>query len=331
MMRQVEIGRTGIKVGAVGLGCMSFGGIYGATDRAQSHAALKKALDLGVTHLDTALIYGDGLSEDIIGDFCAQNPAARDQFIIATKGGIVTKPERRFDNSEVYLRDALEGSLKRLKTDHVPLYYIHRRDASIPVEDVMATLVRFIEEGKIGAIGLSEVAPATLERASRIHPVAAVQSEYSLWSRLPELGMLQRCAALGTTFVSFSPVGRGMLTDIDLDPAQLPSGDFRRVNPRFMEPDFSANRERVMAFRALARDRGVTTSALAIAWTFAMAPSSIAIPGTRAAAHLAEDATAADIVLTPEDLAEIEAVLPVGWAYGPRYSYAQAFGVEDYC
>ena len=331
MMRQVEIGRTGIRVGAVGLGCMSFGGIYGATDTGESHAALKRALDLGVTHLDTALIYGDGVSEEVIGAFLKANPAAREQFVIATKGGIVTRPQRRFDNTQAYLRDALESSLRRLGTDHVPLYYIHRRDPSVPVEDMMGTLVRFIEEGKIGAIGLSEIAPSTLRRAAKIHHVAAVQSEYSLWSRLPELGMLRLCAELGTTFVSFSPVGRGMLTDTDLDPAGFADVDFRRTNPRFQEPDFSANRERVLALRAFARERGLSTSALAIAWTFAMAPGSVAIPGTRTAAHLADDAAAAAIDLTDDDLDALDRLLPVGWAHGARYSHAQSVGVEDYC
>mgnify|MGYP001797791617 CR=1 FL=1 len=330
-MRQVKLGQNGPQVGAVGLGAMSFGGIYGATDEAQSHATLTKALDLGVNHIDTANIYGMGVSENVIGSFLKKNPSTRDQFIIATKASIITTPERDFRNDETYLRAELEASLKRLGTDHVELFYIHRRDQRVPVEKVMGTLIRFIEEGKIGAIGLSEIQPATLERAAKVHPVAAVQSEYSLQTRVPELGLLQMCEKLGTTFVSFSPVGRGLLTDKDPDRSQFPDLDFRKANPRFSEPNLAANLERVDALRTFARKKGVATSTLSIAWTFAMAPSSIAIPGTRSADHLAEDAAAADLHLSGEDMARIEELLPVGWCHGARYSHAQALGVEDYC
>lgn len=288
-MRQVKLGRNGPTVGAVGLGAMSFGGIYGATDEAESHATLTAALDLGVTHIDTANIYGMGVSETVIGTFLRNNPGTRQQFIIATKAGIITAPKRDFRNDEAYLRTELEASLKRLGTEQVELFYIHRRDPRVPVEDLMVSLVKFIEEGKIGAIGLSECQPATLERASQIHPVAAVQSEYSLQTRLPELGMLKMCEKLGTTFVSFSPVGRGLLTDTDPDRAKFPDVDFRKNNPRFIEPNLSTNLEKVQALRAFAADKGVATSTLAIAWTFAMAPNSIAIPGTRSPTHLTEE------------------------------------------
>ena len=330
-MRQVQLGQSGPKVGAVGLGAMSFGGIYGATDEAQSHATLAKTLDLGVNHIDTANIYGMGVSENVIGSFLRNNPGARDQFIIATKASIITAPERDFRNDEPYLRAELEASLKRLGTDHVELFYIHRRDQRVPVEEMMGTLTRFIEEGKIGAIGLSEIQPATLERASKVHPIAAVQSEYSLQTRVPELGLLQMCEKVGATFVSFSPVGRGLLTDKDPDRDQFPDVDFRQANPRFTEPNLTANLERVQALRAFAREKGVATSTLAIAWTFAMAPNSVSIPGTRSSDHLAEDAAAADLPLSREDLARIEELLPVGWCHGARYSHAQALGVEDYC
>ncbi|MEO0543444.1 MAG: aldo/keto reductase [Pseudomonadota bacterium] len=330
-MRQVQLGQSGPKVGAVGLGAMSFGGIYGATNESESHATLAKALDIGVNHIDTANIYGMGVSETVIGSFLKNNPGTREQFVIATKASIITAPERDFRNDEPYLRAELEASLKRLGTDHVELFYIHRRDPRVPVEEMMGTLVRLIEEGKIGAIGLSEIQPATLERAANVHPVAAVQSEYSLQTRLPELGMLQMCKKLGTTFVSFSPVGRGLLTDTDPDRSQFPDVDFRKANPRFNEPNLSRNMEKVEALRAFARQKGVATSTLAIAWTFAMVPNSVSIPGTRSATHLAEDAAAADLPLSQEDLAKIEELLPVGWCHGARYSHAQAFGVEDYC
>ncbi|MEN0000489.1 MAG: aldo/keto reductase [Pseudomonadota bacterium] len=330
-MRQVQLGQSGPKVGAVGLGAMSFGGIYGKTTEAESHATLKAALDLGVNHIDTANIYGMGVSENAIGSFLKLNPGTREQFVIATKAGIIPAPERDFRNDADHLRTELEASLKRLGTDRVELFYIHRRDHRVPVEDMMGTLVGFIEEGKIGAIGLSEIQPATLERAAKIHPVAAVQSEYSLQTRLPELGMLQTCKKLGTTFVSFSPVGRGLLTDTDPDRAHFPDVDFRKANPRFTEPNLTANIEKVQALRSFAQDKGVATSSLAIAWTFAMAPNSIAIPGTRSAEHLAEDAAAAELELTPDVLKTIEGLLPAGWCHGARYSYPQAFGVEDYC
>lgn len=327
-MRQTELGRGGPQVGAVGLGCMSFGGIYGGTDRAESHATLKKALDLGVNHLDVANIYGQGVCEEVIGSFIRENG---NNFTIATKGGIDAGPPRGFRNERAYLAECLEGSLRRLGVDHVDLYYIHRRDSRVPIEDVMETLSGFIDQGKIGAIGFSEIAPSSLEQASRIHPVAAVQSEYSLGTRLPELGMLQLCDKLGTTFVSFSPVGRGMLTDTAPDRARFPQGDFRYSNPRFTEPNLSANLDKVRKFRVYAADKGVAAATLAIAWTFARAPASIAIPGTRSAAHLEQNAAAAQMKLTAQEISEIEDILPAGFAHGARYSPAQAGSVENYC
>lgn len=327
-MKQRRLGSTGPEVGAVALGCMSFGGIYGATDRAESLRALAKADELGLTHLDTALIYGDGLSEEIVGEYLRGRP---NRFTVATKAGIVTRPQRRYDNRPQYLRESLEGSLKRLGRDHVELFYIHRRDAEVPVEDVMETLVRLKEEGKIGGIGLSEVSPATLERAAAVHPVMAVQSEYSLWTRLPELGMLQACARLGTAFVAFSPVGRGIFADRPLDPGAFSDGDFRKVNPRFLAPNFAANEARIDRFRAFARERGWSTSALAVAWTLHRGDHIIPIPGTRSADHVAELATAESIVLDAGDMARIEAILPAGFAHGDRYSEQQSSGTERYC
>ena len=328
-MRQVRLGQNGPLVGAVGLGCMSFGGVYGATTVEDSHATLKRALDLGVNHLDVANIYGAGLSEEVMGSFFRAN-GNRDKFVIATKGGIVTHPNREFRNERAYLTECLDASLKRLGTDHVELYYIHRRDHRVPVEDVMETLVGFIEAGKIGAIGFSEIAPSTLHQASLVHPVAAVQSEYSLWTRLPELGMLQACRELGTTFVSFSPLGRGMLTDVEIDPSTFPEKDFRRPNPRFTEPHFTVNTAKLRRLKAIAAREGLATATLALAWTFRRAPDTIASPGTRTEAHLAENAAAGDFELTDALLDEIEDALPLGWAEGSRYTEAQKHGVEDY-
>jgi aryl-alcohol dehydrogenase-like predicted oxidoreductase len=327
-MQQRKLGADGPLVGAIALGCMSFGGSYGATDEAESHRTLARALELGITHLDTSNIYGAGRAEEVIGSFLKGN---KGRFRIATKAGIKVGPPRGFDNSPAYLRECLEGSLRRLGLDHVDLFYIHRRDQSIPIEEVVGTLVRFKEEGKIDCIGFSEISPASLERASAVHPVAAVQSEYSLWTRLPELGLVQACGRLGAALVAFSPLARGMFADVMPDPARFDDKDFRRPNPRFAEPNFAYNKERIARFNGYARDRGHSPSALALAWLLARAPHVIPIPGTRSPQHLEQDAAGAEIVLTPQDIEEIEAILPVGFAHGPRYSDRQNIGPEGYC
>lgn len=323
-MQRRQLGRGGPMVSAIGLGCMSFGGIFGATSEAESHACLDAAWEQGIDFLDTANIYGMGVSESVIGRWLASRGHA---VTIATKASIVNGPPRRIDNSEAYLRSELEASLKRLGRDHVELFYIHRRDSSIPLAEVIGTLSRLIEEGKIGGYGLSEVAPATLRLAHEVWPCMAVQNEYSLWSRLPELGLIRACAELGTAFIPFSPLGRGMFGDRPLAPV---NDVFRGVNPRFTEPNFSANTRLIDGFRAFAKDRGWTTAALALAWVLQKGEHLIPIPGTRTAAHLAEWQGADDIALTPEDLAEIDRLLPAGFAHGDRYSEAQLTGVELY-
>ncbi|MCB9944677.1 MAG: aldo/keto reductase [Geminicoccaceae bacterium] len=330
-MQRRRLGMNGVAVGAVGLGCWSFAGSYGPTDEARSHATLSRALDLGIDFLDTSNVYGAGVSEEIIGRFIKDCPG---RFRIATKGGIRRSPgstERTFDNSPAYLREMLEGSLRRLGVEHVDLYYIHRREQQRPIEEVMETLVRFLKEGKIGGIGFSEIAPASLRRAHAVHPVTAVQSEYSLWTRLPELGMVQTCKELGIAFVPFSPVGRGMFTGRTPDPATFDKLDFRKNNPRFLEPDFSANLAFVEGFRAFARERSMAPASLALAWLLHRGDHLIPIPGTRSPAHLEEHAAAADIALDAGDMQAIERLLPVGFAHGDRYSEAQNVGVERYC
>lgn len=327
-MQQRQLGQNGPMVGAVGLGCMSFAGVYGSTDEATAHATLARALDLGVTHLDTSNIYGMGMSETFIGSFIKDNPG---KFTIATKGGIVTGAERRFDNSEEHLRAELEGSLKRLGVDHVALYYVHRREQSRPIEEVAGTLAKFVEEGKIGSIGFSEIAPASLRRAAAAHPVAAVQSEYSLWTRQPELGLLQACKDVGAAFVAFSPVGRGIFADAPPSRERFAENDFRYNNPRFVEPNLSANLEYVRAFRDYARTQGHAPSTLAIAWTLAQGDHVIPIPGTRSIDHLEQDAAAGSLTLSKTQLDEIEAILPVGFAHGDRYTQQQNVGIEHYC
>ena len=327
-MEQRRLGKDGPWVGAVGLGCMSFAGAYGKADIKEAHATLAKALELGVTHLDTALLYGNGLSEEMIGAFIKDHPG---RFTIATKAGIVTQPKRHFDNSPGYLREALESSLKRLGVDHVALFYIHRRDPEIPIEEVTGTLSRFVEEGKIGGIGFSEIAPYSLERAAAVHPIMAVQNEYSMWTRLPELGLIQACKRHGTTFVPFSPVARGMFGITPPDRAAFAERDFRRNNPRFMDPNFDANLKKVAKLRAFAAERGWSMPALAIAWVLAQGEHLIPIPGTRSPEHLEQNAAGADIKLTAEDLGQIEEIAPIGFAHGPRYDEGQRVGPEEYC
>jgi aryl-alcohol dehydrogenase-like predicted oxidoreductase len=329
-MKQRQFGKDGPMVGEVGLGAMSLVDAYGPTDEATGHRTLAKALELGVTHIDTALIYGPYRSEEIIGSFLRQNPAAKNRFSIATKGGIRPQP-RGVLNDRTFLRECLEGSLKRLGVDHVDLYYVHRRDPALPIEDVMEAMLQFQKEGKIGGIGFSEIAPASLHRAAKLGHVRAVQSEYSLWTRLPELGLLQACERLGTAFVAFSPVARGVLSDVTLDIANFTDKDFRKPMPRFQSGTFERNMARVAAFKAFAATRSVSTAAIALAWVLGRGDHIIPIPGTRTAEHLAENAGASEFVLTAHDMAQIETLLPVGWAEGNRYSEEQQKSSELYC
>lgn len=319
---------AGQDVGPIGLGCMSFGGIYGATDEAESFACMQAALDAGVTHWDVAEIYGGGVSETVIGRFLAQSDAP---VTLATKAGIYTQPTRHFSNAASDLRRSLEGSLQRLGRASVALFYIHRRDHSLPVEEVMETLLSFKQEGLIGGIGFSEIAPATLRRAASVGPVAAVQSEYSLWTRQPELGMIQACADVGAAFVAFSPLGRGVLSDHFPGRDAFPEGDFRRGQPRFLDPNYAANLRAVDGFKAWCAARGWSTAAVALAWVLAQGDHVIPIPGTRTAAHLQDLVGALDIVLDANDVAQIEQILPAGFAHGARYADAQWAAVESYC
>ena len=254
----------------------------------------------------------------------------RGKLHLATKGGIVPNP-RGFNNSAAFMRECLESSLKRLGVDHVDLYYVHRRDHTIPIEDLMGTMAQFVKEGKIGGIGLSEVAPSTLERASKVHHVTAVQNEYSLWSRMPELGIIQACKRLGTTLVAFSPLGRGALTDEGVDPAKMGMNEWRRTMPRFQADNWPHNAPYIEKFRAYANARGWTAEALANAWVLAQGDHIIPIPGTRTAAHYEENLKASEISLSAKDLAEIEEILPAGFAHGNRYSAEQQGSAEQYC
>jgi len=327
-MKQRQLGKAGPMVSAIGLGCMSFGGIFGPTTEAESFACLDAALAGGITFYDTANIYGMGVSETVLGNWMrSRKPVIH----VATKASIVADEARRFDNSEGHLRAELDASLRRLGTDHVALFYIHRREEARPIEEVVETLGRLTDEGKIGGYGLSEVSPGTLRRAHAVRPCMAVQNEYSLWSRQPELGLIQTCADLGTALVPFSPLARGVLGRKVIDPATLPTSDFRLTIPRFHGADWALNLTKINEFRHFATSRGLTAPALALAWVLDQGDHLIPIPGTRTATHLADWLGAADITLTAGDRAEIARILPVGWAFGDRYGPEQASTVERYC
>tara|TARA_R110002020_G_scaffold64495_3_gene171131 strand:- start:5554 stop:6546 length:993 start_codon:yes stop_codon:yes gene_type:complete len=330
-MKHRHLGTSGPRVSAIGLGCWNFAGPYGPTSEQESHETLEAARDLGIDFIDTANVYGMGVSEKVIGSYLKQHKSS---FRIATKAGIRRDPStgaRVFDNSPEHLRSELENSLRNLGVDHVDLFYVHRREADRPIEEVADTLQRLKQEGKIGGIGFSEIAPASLRVAHAVAPVSAVQSEYSLWTRQPDLGMVQACETLGVAFVAFSPLGRGVFGAEAPDPARFGEGDFRKANPRFLEPNFSRNMAAIAPFKAYARDLGTTPIALAIAWLLSRGPHVIPIPGTRSAAHLADCAGGVSLDLTAEHLAEIERILPAGFAHGARYSADQANGAENYC
>ena len=333
-MEYRRLGASGPKVHPIGVGAMSFSNFYGPTDETQSHAILHAAMDAGVNHLDTANVYGMGTSETVIGTFLRDNPGAKDHFKIATKGAITRNPAvsgNIFDNSPAHLQAELENSLKRLGVEAVDLYYVHRRDPNVPIEEVTETLAGFVKAGKAKSIGFSEIAPTSLRRAHAVHPIAAVQSEYSLSTRSPEMGLVQTCAALGTALVAFSPVGRSLLTDNPLSFATAQTLGFLVNNPRFMEPNYSLNIAALAPFQALAADAGISTAGLAVAWLLAQGDHVIPIPGTRSLTHFAQILDAVQSPPNAEVLAAVEEVLPIGWAHGERYSTQQWVGPEKYC
>lgn len=331
IMQQRQLGKAGPRVSAIGLGCWNFAGAYGPTSEQESHETLARAKDLEIDLLDTANVYGMGVSETVIGNYLRKHPG---HFRIATKAGIRRDPStgaRYFDNSPDHLRSELEASLGRLGVDQVDLFYVHRREADRPIEEAVDTLERFRREGKIGGFGFSEISPASLKTAHAVAPVAAVQSEYSLWTRQPDLGLVQACKDLEVAFVAFCPLGRGIFGDPAPNPATFGDQDFRKSNPRFTEPNLSRNLAAIRPFKDYARDIGVTPVALAIAWLLARGPHVIPIPGTRSASHLEDCANGVSLKLAPAHLAEIERILPGGFAHGERYSSTQAIGVETYC
>lgn len=332
-MQQRKMGADGPMVSCLGVGAMSFAEFYGPTTDSNSYAILDAARDAGVTHLDTANVYGMGRSEQAIGTYLRNNPGARDGFHIATKASISRDADgnRMFDNSANHLEAELDKSLRAMGTDHVDLFYIHRREASRPIEEVTDTLAGFIQKGKIKGFGFSEIAPSSLRRAHAVHPVAAVQSEYSLSTRSPEMGLVQTCAELGVALVAFSPVGRSLLTDTPLTRDVIETLAFIKPNPRFSVDNYPQNLAITDGFRKLAADMGVPTAGLAIAWILAQGDHIIPIPGTRSVAHFNELLAGTEITLSAEVLARIDQVLPIGWAHGDRYSQDQWIGPERYC
>lgn len=331
-MQTRRLGRNGPLVSAVGYGAMSFSDFFGPTTEEAAHAILDYSREAGLTHLDTADIYGSGRSEAWIGNYLRRNPGARDHFVIATKAAIMQGPQGRgLSNDSAYLEAQLDASLERMGIDCVDLFYVHRRQADIPIAEVAGTLARLKEKGKTRGIGFSEIAPASLRLAAAEHPIDAVQSEYSLQTRSPELGLVQACADLGTALVAFSPVGRSLLTDRPVQPERARDIVFFRANPRFTSPNLEANLAITDRFRALAADMGVPAAALAIAWLLSRGEHVLPIPGTRSVAHLRECVQGAGLTLAAEDLARIDEVLPPGWAHGDRYSDAQWIGPERYC
>jgi aryl-alcohol dehydrogenase-like predicted oxidoreductase len=329
-MKRRQIGKNGPWVDEIGFGAMSIASAFGPADPDVSRKTLDFVFAQDRPIIDTTLIYGPFISETLIGEQLKKHPSVRQKLTLATKGGIVPNP-RSINNSAAFMRECLEGSLKRLGVDHIDLYYVHRRDHTISIEDLMNTMTAFVKEGKIGGIGLSEIAPSTLERASKVHHVAAVQNEYSLWSRMPELGMVQACKRLGTALVAFSPVGRGALTDKSVDPTKMGVSEWRKTMPRFQMENWPHNKPYIEKFKAYANAKGWTAEALANAWVLAQGDHIIPIPGTRTAQHHAENLKASEITLTAKDLAEIETILPAGFAHGNRYSVEQQGSAEQYC
>ncbi|WP_209426546.1 aldo/keto reductase [Pararhodobacter sp. SW119] len=331
-MRKRRLGQTGQEISAIGLGAMNISGFYGSATEAEAFALFDRARELGIDHLDTSDVYGNGHSETVIGRYFAARGGPG--FRIATKAGIRSDPDtgaRYFDNSRAHLTGSLDASLKRLGVEQVELFYVHRREADRPIEEVTETLAELKAAGKIKAFGFSEIAPASLDRAMKIHPVAAVQSEYSLATRAPELGLVTACARHGTSLVAFSPVGRALLTDTPPDLARAEASAFLKSNPRFQEPNLTANLAATDRFRDAAARIGAPSAAVAIAWLLRQGEAIIPIPGTRNPRHLAEAAAGVDMELGADEMALIEQALPCGWAHGDRYSEAQWKGPERYC
>ncbi|AFT68989.1 Aldo/keto reductase family oxidoreductase [Alloalcanivorax dieselolei B5] len=319
-MQQRRLGRDGPLVSALGLGCMGMSDFYGDRDDRESIATLHAALEKDVTLIDTADMYGPHTNEELVGRAIA---GKRDQAFLATKFGIVRDPSdphaRGINGAPDYVRKSVEGSLRRLGVDTIDLYYQHRVDPQVPIEDTVGAMADLVREGKVRYLGLSEAAPDTLRRAQAVHPISALQSEYSLWTRDPEDGVLDTCRELGISFVAYSPLGRGFLTGAIRSPEDFEEGDFRRHNPRFQGENFQRNLDLVDQVHALAEQKQVLPSQLALAWVLARGEDVIALFGTKRRRYLQENLAALEVRLSDDELARLDAIFPRHGAAGERY------------
>lgn len=307
---QRNLGTSGLSVGAIGLGCMSFSAIYGGFDDTDPDEVIGRALDLGVTLLDTADIYGPFVSEEVVGRAIARR---RDEVVVATKFGLTFRTVdgqlvRGVNGKPDYVRKSIDGSLSRLSIDHVDLYYLHRPDPDTPIEETVGAMAELVEAGKVRHLGLSEASVDTLQRAAAVHPIAALQSEYSLWSRDIEDEIIPTCRELGIGLVPYSPLGRGYLTGTITSTDDLAETDLRRNNPRFTDEALAANQAVVGTVRSVAEAHGCTPGQVALAWVLSRGDDIVPIPGTKRVRYLEENVAAADVTLTPEDLAVLDQI-----------------------
>lgn len=319
-MRQRQLGRQGLTVSMLGLGCMGMSEFYGPSEETESIATIHRAIDLGVTFLDTADVYGPHKNEVLVGRAIRDR---RGQVVLATKFGIVRAPDGAMvgiNGRPEYVRQACEASLRRLGIDTIDLYYQHRVDPSVPIEDTVGAMADLVRQGKVRYLGLSEAAPATIRRAHAVHRITALQTEYSLWSREPEEEILPTVRELGIGFVAYSPLGRGFLTGRFQSPEDLPEGDWRRSSPRFQGENFQKNLQRVQRVREIAARRKMAPSQLALAWLLAQGGDIVPIPGTKRRQYLEENVAAAEIQLDQEELDSLANVIPQGAAAGQRYA-----------
>ncbi len=318
-MKQRKLGSQGLTVSALGLGCMGMSEFYGPGDEAESLATIHRALELGIDFLDTADVYGLGKNEILVGKAIRDR---RHHVVLATKFGIVRTPDGGWagiNGRPDYVRQSCDGSLKRLGVDRIDLYYQHRVDPGVPIEDTVGAMAELIQQGKVRYLGLSEAAPATIRRAHAIHPITALQTEYSLWSREPEEEIIPTTRELGIGFVAYSPLGRGFLTGRFQRPEDIPEGDWRRTSPRFQGENFQKNLQLVERVKEIAARRNLTPSQLALAWLLAQGDDIVPIPGTKQRRYLEENVAAVEIELDREDLTRLDEVAPHDAAAGQRY------------